>query len=269
MITALFADLVGSTPLGEQLDAEEVKLVVGEAISRIVLEVERLGGHVKDLAGDGVLVLRRAGGLRGRRERAALTGLRIVDEMTAYDRGRVVLGVAGFGVRIDRRARRRRRAWRRSSRRVRTFGDTVNTAAWLQAAAEPGTSWSMPPRGACSSCCSNGTSRSNSTERGRPTFRPRSSGRARGGEAPRAGRVPVELVGRREEIAAAREAPVAARSGSGGVVFVTGEAGIGKSRLLSMRARRGGGRRSERSWLEGRCVSYGESLPYRPPRPVA
>ncbi len=50
VITTLFADLVGSTPLGERLDAEEVKLVVGEAVSRIVLEVERLGGHVKDLA---------------------------------------------------------------------------------------------------------------------------------------------------------------------------------------------------------------------------
>ena len=57
VITALFADLVGSTPLGERLDPEEVKLVVGEAVSRMVLEVERLGGRIKDLAGDGVLAL--------------------------------------------------------------------------------------------------------------------------------------------------------------------------------------------------------------------
>ena len=45
----------GSTALAERLDDEEVKLVVGEAIGRVVTEVERLGGYVKDLAGDGVL----------------------------------------------------------------------------------------------------------------------------------------------------------------------------------------------------------------------
>ena len=57
VVTALFADLVGSTALGERLDPEEVKLVVGEAVARIVHVVESLGGTVKDLAGDGVLAL--------------------------------------------------------------------------------------------------------------------------------------------------------------------------------------------------------------------
>ncbi|HYF11329.1 MAG TPA: adenylate/guanylate cyclase domain-containing protein, partial [Actinomycetota bacterium] len=56
-VTALFADLVGSTALGERLDPEELKLVVGDAIARIVTAVETFGGTVKDLAGDGVLAL--------------------------------------------------------------------------------------------------------------------------------------------------------------------------------------------------------------------
>src|SRR5712691_7326359 len=55
VVTALFADVVGSTALGERLEPEDVKLVVGEAVARIVGEIEALGGHVKDLAGDGVL----------------------------------------------------------------------------------------------------------------------------------------------------------------------------------------------------------------------
>ena len=55
VVTVLFADLVGSTALGERLDPEELRLVVGDAVARIVAEVERLGGRVKDLAGDGVL----------------------------------------------------------------------------------------------------------------------------------------------------------------------------------------------------------------------
>ena len=33
-VTALFADLVGSTALGERLDPEELKLVVGDAVVR-------------------------------------------------------------------------------------------------------------------------------------------------------------------------------------------------------------------------------------------
>src|SRR6266568_2389226 len=57
VVTALFADLAGSTALGERLDPEEVKLVVGEAVARIVRTVEAFGGTVKDLAGDGVLAL--------------------------------------------------------------------------------------------------------------------------------------------------------------------------------------------------------------------
>jgi len=60
VVTALFADLVGSTSLGERLDAEELRLVVGDAVARIVAEVERLGGRVKDLAGDGVLAFSRS-----------------------------------------------------------------------------------------------------------------------------------------------------------------------------------------------------------------
>ena len=52
-VTALFADLVGSTSLGERLEPEELKLVVGDAIARIVGAVEAFGGTVKDLAGDG------------------------------------------------------------------------------------------------------------------------------------------------------------------------------------------------------------------------
>src|SRR3989442_10776471 len=57
VITALFADLAGSTALAERLDAEEVRLIVGEAVARIVHTVEEFGGTVKDLAGDGVLAL--------------------------------------------------------------------------------------------------------------------------------------------------------------------------------------------------------------------
>src|SRR5437762_14303336 len=57
VVTALFADLAGSTALGDRLDPEEVRLIVGEAVARIIGAVESFGGTVKDLAGDGVLAL--------------------------------------------------------------------------------------------------------------------------------------------------------------------------------------------------------------------
>jgi hypothetical protein len=57
VITVLSADLVGSTGLGARLDPEEVKLIVGDVMARVVRVIEGLGGTVKDLAGDGVLAL--------------------------------------------------------------------------------------------------------------------------------------------------------------------------------------------------------------------
>ena len=57
VVTALAADLVGSTALTERLDPEEARLVVGEAVARMVHAVEEFGGTVKDLAGDGILAL--------------------------------------------------------------------------------------------------------------------------------------------------------------------------------------------------------------------
>ena len=87
VVTALFADLVGSTALGERLDPEEVKLVVGEAVARIVHAVEDFGGTVKDLAGDGVLALFGAPiAHEDDAERAVRAGLRIVDDIGVYAR---------------------------------------------------------------------------------------------------------------------------------------------------------------------------------------
>ena len=57
VVTAMFADLVGSTRLAERLDPEDLKLVVNDAVTRVIGAVEAFGGTVKYLAGDGVLAL--------------------------------------------------------------------------------------------------------------------------------------------------------------------------------------------------------------------
>src|SRR5262245_57384303 len=102
VLTAVFADVVGSTALAERLDPEDVKLVVGEAIARIVGEVEALDGHVKDLAGDGVLAFFGAPTTReDDAERGLRCALRIVAEMEEYAREvRRGWGAEGFGARV-------------------------------------------------------------------------------------------------------------------------------------------------------------------------
>jgi ABC-type oligopeptide transport system substrate-binding subunit/class 3 adenylate cyclase len=275
VVTAVFADLSGSTALGEKLDPEDTKLIIGEAVSRIVQAVEAFGGTVKDLAGDGVLALFGAPVTHeDDAERAARAALRITQEIGAYARdvqqgwgvegfavrvgvntGPVVLGPVGAGSRVEYGA----------------FGDTVNTAARLESAAPPGTvlvgadthrlveglfDWGEARRLELKGKAAAVTAY--------PLDGVRSvAGRFRGMAT-----VHAPLVGRSREIALGRQALDDLLGGSGGVLFVTGEAGIGKTRLVLELRDQFERSPSERKplWLEGRCVSYGESLPYWPYR---
>jgi ABC-type oligopeptide transport system substrate-binding subunit/class 3 adenylate cyclase len=277
-VTALDADIVGSTALAERLDAEEVKLIVGEAITRMISAVEELGGTVKDLAGDGVLALFGAPvAHEDDAERAVRAGLRITQELAAYgsevaagwgvddfavrvgvNTGSVVLGPVGAGSRVEYGA----------------VGDAINTAARLQSAATPGTvlvgesthrlveplfDWDEPLRLALKGKEDKVVAYEATGVRAVP-------GKSRGVLG-----VQTPLVGREAELSVAREAAQAVLAGTGGILFVTGEAGIGKSRLAAeLRAlvEAAESPYGRPRWLEGRCVSYGESLPYWPYRDI-
>src|SRR5215210_1919871 len=102
VVTALFADLVGSTALGERLDPEELKLVVGEAVAAMVTVVESFDGMVKDLAGDGVLALFGAPvAHEDDQERAVRAALRIVEDIEAFAvEVERAWGISGVDVRV-------------------------------------------------------------------------------------------------------------------------------------------------------------------------
>ncbi len=51
VVTALSADIVASTELGERLDPEDYRTIIGGAVAQMVAAVEEFGGTVKDLAG--------------------------------------------------------------------------------------------------------------------------------------------------------------------------------------------------------------------------
>ncbi|HYT29908.1 MAG TPA: ABC transporter substrate-binding protein [Actinomycetota bacterium] len=274
VVTALFADLGGSTALGERMDPEEVRLIVGEAVARIVAAVESFGGTVKDLAGDGVLALFGAPvSHEDDAERAVLAGLRVTEVIGAYahevaqgwgvegfavrvglDTGPVVVGPMGGGSRVEYGA----------------TGDAVNTAARLQAHADPGTVLAGSSTVRLVEVLFDWGEEHTLELKGKaepvsarvavaPLAEP---ARRRGLEG-----VQARLVGRERELAEVRGSIEAVLGGSGGVVFVTGEPGIGKSRLVAeartlidaIPAAFG-----RPLWVEGRCVSYGESMPYWP-----
>src|SRR2546428_11089055 len=54
-ITVLFADIAGSTSIAERLDPEDWTTLVGEAFQRMNRTIERYGGNIAPLMGDGGL----------------------------------------------------------------------------------------------------------------------------------------------------------------------------------------------------------------------
>jgi ABC-type oligopeptide transport system substrate-binding subunit/class 3 adenylate cyclase len=273
-VTALFADVVGSTPLAERLEPEELKLVVGDAIARMVGAVEAFGGTVKDLAGDGVLALFGAPiAHEDDPERALLAGLRIVEDMGDFaEEVRRSWGIDGFGVRVGVESGPVVVGAVGAGSRVEygAMGDAVNVAARLQSHAEPGSvlvgeetaarvrqlfEWGevqeLELKGKAGAVAA------------RPMLGPTAQpGRLRGLDG-----VQSPLVGRARELAHLEDLTRGALAGAGAILFVTGEPGIGKSRLLSeFRGifEAGAAPRGKPLWIEGKCVSYGESMTYWP-----
>jgi tetratricopeptide (TPR) repeat protein len=72
------------------------------------------------------------------------------------------------------------------------------------------------------------------------------------------------LVGRERELGLLLDRFSEVKAGRGQVVFITGEAGMGKSRLVLEYRRALAAAGDVVTWLEGRCISFGESIPFLP-----
>src|ERR687887_2228973 len=57
VVSALVADVAGSTAIGERLGPERSKFLFDEVVRLMREEVERFGGTVAQLTGDGILAL--------------------------------------------------------------------------------------------------------------------------------------------------------------------------------------------------------------------
>lgn len=254
-ITALFADITGSTGLGERLAPDEVKALIGECVTRMSRAVEDYGGMVQAYQGDGICAYFGVPiAHEDDPERAARAALRIVDEMAAYAHdAQEAWGISGLNVRVGLNSGPTAVGLvGAGTPGTVALGDTTNVAARLESNAAPGTvaigegtarrltgGFTVEPLGPI-------------TVKGRaePVTAWRLVGTA--AVAPVADERP--LFGRDHEQRETAEAMAALGGGRGAVVVIGGDAGIGKTSLLRLMHRQ----TSETvRWLEGRCRSYG------------
>jgi class 3 adenylate cyclase len=260
-ITALFADVVGSTSLGERLQPDEVKALIGECVSRMSHAVEEFGGTVQAYMGDGIAAyfgLPRAH--EDDPERAARAALRILEVVGEYAHDIVeAWGIRDFNVRVGINSGTVGVGMVGASNPQEVgLGDTTNVAARLQSAPDPGTvaageatarllahRFVLEPMGQV-------------TVKGRGAAVP--AWRLVGPRTEEAAGTRTPLVGREAEVSQLRSLVDELVSGRGQVASLVGEVGIGKTRLLEeLRSMAADGV----VWLEGRCLSYGGE-PYAP-----
>ena len=79
-VTVFFSDIVDSTRLGEQLDPESLRRVLGRYFDESRTILERHGGHLEKFIGDAVVAIF---GVPTTREDDALRALRAADEIRA------------------------------------------------------------------------------------------------------------------------------------------------------------------------------------------
>ena len=267
-VTAVFADVVGSTALAEGMDPEEWIGIMNRAFELLSEAIYRYEGTIASLIGDGLLAFFGAPvAHEDDPERAALASLAMTSAIAEYrsylaairgidfqirvgiNTGEVVVGAVGSDLRYEYTA----------------LGDTMNVAARMESAAPPGgvlvtadthrfiaARFDMVDRGEISV-----KGKSRPVHAFQILARKAAPEKKRGVAGLRSA-----MVGRESELAALEEDLDGVRAGSGRTVVVRGEPGIGKSRLLAECKRVATTGDAPVRWAEGQCVSYGRNLPH-------
>ena len=269
IVTVMFADVANSTAMFEKLDPEAVHEIMDRFFGLLMDEIHRYEGTINQFLGDGVMALFGAPiAHEDHAQRACHAALAIRKAVETYSEslqnqygidfnmriglnsGPVVVGSIGDDLRMDYTAK----------------GDTVNTASRLEGASEAGRI-----------LVSRDTYR---LAREAFTFFAVESIRVKGKrdllpvyELHRSRLSPAKsrglrdlsyaFVGREHDMAHLKDIFAGLKARRGQTVIVSGEAGIGKSRLLS-ELKRDITSREEVNWLEGRCLAYTSSVPYGP-----
>jgi class 3 adenylate cyclase len=263
LVSVVFCDLAGSTALGERLDAEVLRQVQERYFAVAAGALGAHGGQVEKYIGDAVMCVF---GLPAAREDDALRAVRGALDVTAGVEELNVALRAELGVELAVRIGINTGevvAGDHSAGQALVTGDTVNTAARLEQAAPAGgiligsvTRRLVAGRievEAAEPIVAKGKSEPLPAWHVRgPSLRPSALVQ----DAP-------SLVGREDELRSLRQRLVrVAQEQRAELVIVSGEAGIGKSRLVAELL---SGLREGRAFA-GACPSYGRGNTYRPVR---
>jgi class 3 adenylate cyclase/tetratricopeptide (TPR) repeat protein len=263
VVTIVFADVTGSTALGERLDPEALRRVMGRYFDEMSAVIERHGGTVEKFIGDAVMAVFGIPRLHEddavRAVRAAV-GMRdaLVSLNTDLERehgeglaarigvntGEVVAGDPSAGQRL-------------------VTGDAVNVAARLEQAAAPGEILLGEPtfrlvKDAVEVEPVDALALKGKEERV-PAFRLLD---VSAGAAGHERHLDSPMVGRAKELSLLEHALERAVTDRTSQLFtLMGPAGVGKSRLVAEFL---AGSAAEATFLRGRCLSYGEGITFFP-----
>lgn len=267
-ITILFADIAGSTAIAERLDPEDWTSLIGEAFKRMNRTIERYGGTIARLMGDGVLAFFGAPTAHEddpeRAVRCGLDMVRAIDELAAaqhapgagdlrvrvgINTGPVVVGVVGT----------------ETANEYTAMGDAVNVAARMQGSARPGSVLVTAATHRFVSQLVDSVDvgllelkgKADAVQAYEITGLKAGATQTRGLQGIR-----TPMVGRDAQLARLEEVFSVVQARQGRVACILGEPGMGKSRLLA--ELRASVERTDGSvrWIEGRCLTYGETMPY-------
>jgi class 3 adenylate cyclase len=233
-LTVMFCDLVGSTALSTRHDPEDLRELIGDYHRAVSETVGRFDGFVAKYMGDGVLIyFGYPQAHEDDAERAVRAGLAVIEAVGRLParedlpvRLGIATGLAVVGDLIGEGAAQERGV----------VGETPNLAARLQALAMPNTlvigEATRRQIGGLFDLADLGPQALAGFAEPQPAWRViGESGMLSRFEALRSGETP--LVGRDEELELLLRRWQQAKSGEGRVVLISGEPGIGKSRLTA------------------------------------
>ncbi|KWR88214.1 adenylate/guanylate cyclase domain-containing protein [Cupriavidus sp. IDO] len=268
-ITALFADMAGSTALIQNLDPEDARCLIDPVLALMMEAVHHYEGYVARSMGDGILALFGAPiAHEDHAQRALLAALRMQEDMRRYaDRVRQAQGIA-LQIRVGVNS------GEVVVRAIRTedlhtdydpVGNSIHIASRMEGIAVPGSIIASEDTHKLAegyfAFKALGATPIKGLSEPLPIFEVLGLGPLRTRLQMSASRGLARFVGRARELEQLREARAQAHAGHGQIVGVVGQPGVGKSRLFhefKLLAPR------DCLVLETFSVSHGKAYPYLP-----
>ncbi|MGH7781057.1 MAG: adenylate/guanylate cyclase domain-containing protein [Candidatus Binataceae bacterium] len=268
-VTALFADIKGSTELEQDLDPEEARAIVDPALKLMIDAVQRYDGYVVQSTGDGIFALFGAPvAHEDHPQRALYAALRMQEELRRYSTKLVADGGNPLQCRVGVNTGEvvvRSISTGGGHVEYTPIGHTTNLASRMQVVAPVGSiAVAEPTRNLCEGYFMLkplGPTKVKGVSEPVNVYEVTGLGPLRTRLQRSAGRGFTKFVGREREMEAMRAAADRATSGRGQIVAAMAEAGTGKSRLFfEFKAK------NQSGWnvLETFSVSHGKASAYFP-----